>query len=363
MKMALYCQIGEDAPESIRLLPLGEVVLGDGRQPFVVTPESLERIMAAWKLRGNDMVIDYEHQTVSGQEAPAAGWVKELSPASDGLWARVVWTDRAKEYLEKKEYRYFSPVVQLGEGRMVIDLLHVALTNFPAITNLTPLIMQHQGLKDNELTGRLWKGIAGKEERGRWLNGELTLSRGEKMIAEELRMIFGLQDDASEAQILAMANDLAKHKEQKYQDIPLEIIKSLGLAESDDMAEAMERIESLKSKAEDAAMLREEITALKEEQSLYMAETLIQEALSSKRTTPAELDLANGRLRRLAKDDPIFFRELILSRQQNWAVPGPLDGDNRIVPALSREECTICETFGISPEAFVKNRLCFEKGE
>lgn len=97
MKIALYCQIGGKAPELLRLLPLGEVVLGDGRQPFLVTPESLEKIMSAWKLRGNDMVIDYEHQTVTGLEAPAAGWVKELSPASDGLWARVVWTDRAKE--------------------------------------------------------------------------------------------------------------------------------------------------------------------------------------------------------------------------------------------------------------------------
>jgi phage I-like protein len=183
------------------------------------------------------------------------------------------------------------------------------------------------------------------------------------MIIEELRSIFGLQDDASEAQILAMANDLAATKEHKNQDVPLEIIRSLGLAEEDVIAQAVERIEALKSEAVDVASLRDEISAIKEEQAVYLAERLIYEALSSKRTTPAELDLANGRLRRLAHDDPDFFRELILSRQEHWAVPGPLGGENRIVAALSKEEGVICETFGISPEAFVKNRLSFEKGE
>jgi len=126
-------------PECIRLLPLGEVFLGDGREPFLVTEESIQAILSAWHQRGNDMVIDYEHQTVAGREAPAAGWVKSLSAETDGLWARVEWTDRAREYIQQKEYRYFSPVVQLGAGRVVEDLLHAALTNFPAITNLPPL--------------------------------------------------------------------------------------------------------------------------------------------------------------------------------------------------------------------------------
>ncbi len=336
MKTALYCQIGAQAPELIRFLPLGEVVLGDGRQPFQVTQESLDKIMEAWNLRGNDMVIDYEHQTVTGQTAPAAGWVKDLSPANDGLWARVVWTDRAKEYIEKKEYRYFSPVVQLGEGRVVVDLLHVALTNFPAISNLAPLVLQHQGLGDSEQE----KGMRPREirEKGkrRLKGGESREIRGENMIIEDLRLIFGLQDDASEDQILSMATDLVKIKEQEYYVLPKEIVRSLGLEGDDSEAKALQRIESLKAEACNAAELREEITKLKTEQSSQNAERLIQEALSSKKTTPAELDLANGRLRKLAQDDPDFFRELILSRQENWAVPGPLGGGNSSLLALSQ---------------------------
>ena len=264
MKTAMYCQIGAQAPELIRLLPLGEVVLGDGRQPFQVTQESLEKIMEAWNLRGNDMVIDYEHQTVTGQAAPAAGWVKGLSPANDGLWARVVWTDRAREYIEKREYRYFSPVVQLGEGREVVDLLHVALTNFPAMSNLDPLILQHQGLGDSEPeAGRRREGKR-EEGRGGLKGGESIEIRGENMIIEDLRLIFGLQNDVSEDQILATATDLVKIKEQQHYGLPKEIVRSLGLEEDDSAAEVLQRIESLKAEAGDAGALREENSQVKE---------------------------------------------------------------------------------------------------
>ncbi len=363
MNTALYCQIGPQAPELIRILPFGEVVLGDGRDPFWVTQESLGKIMEAWNLRGNDMVIDYEHQTVTGQEAPAAGWVKALFPASDGLWARVEWTDRARVYLEKKEYRYFSPVVQLGEGRLVVDLLHVALTNFPALTNLVPLVLQNQRSMDSDQV----TGIRGTEQRegGRekLIAEECIEIRGESMIIEELRTIFGLQDEATEAHILTLAADLVKNKKQQLPALPLEIIKSLGLKEDDSAANALQRIESLKAEVENVAVIREELISLKKEQSIQKAEQLIQEALSSKRTTPAELDLADGRLRRLAQDDPDFFRELILSRLENWAVPGHIGGGSQSLLALNSEERTICQTFGIMPEEFLKNKVTFEKGE
>jgi phage I-like protein len=94
METKLLIRLAATPPETIRLLPLGKIVLGDGREPFMVTEESMAKIMAAWEQRGNEMVIDYEHQTVAGGEAPAAGWVKSLHAAADGLWAQVAWTDR-----------------------------------------------------------------------------------------------------------------------------------------------------------------------------------------------------------------------------------------------------------------------------
>ena len=64
------------APEIISVLPLGLVKSQKG--DFVVDEESLEAMKAQIAKRGVDVVVDYEHQTLTGERAPAAGWVKDL---------------------------------------------------------------------------------------------------------------------------------------------------------------------------------------------------------------------------------------------------------------------------------------------
>ena len=69
------------------------------------------------------MVVDYEHQTLSDREAPAAGWIKKIDglaiKAKDGLWAIAEWTEKARQYIQNKEYRYFSPVFWINPSREV----------------------------------------------------------------------------------------------------------------------------------------------------------------------------------------------------------------------------------------------------
>lgn len=128
-------------PGWIRLLPRGEVPLGDGREPLCVDDQALAAMVAHFEERGLDLVVDYEHQSLTGLKAPAAGWIKELAAREDGLWARVQWTDTAREHIAAREYRYFSPVLQLEEKtRRPLALLQVALTNTPAINGLDPLV-------------------------------------------------------------------------------------------------------------------------------------------------------------------------------------------------------------------------------
>ena len=64
------------APETIFVLPIGHVVSSKGE--FDVDEESYKAMKAQIAKRGVDLVVDYEHQTLKGCEAPAAGWVKEL---------------------------------------------------------------------------------------------------------------------------------------------------------------------------------------------------------------------------------------------------------------------------------------------
>ena len=128
------------APASFPLLSCGTTRTRD-YGPFMVDAEACNLIIANFADNGNDMVIDYEHATLSGKEAPAAGWIKNLVKAGCDLWAVVEWTDKAKAYIAAKEYRYFSPVVSKRKSDNRAVAIHsVALTNSPNIKDLEPLI-------------------------------------------------------------------------------------------------------------------------------------------------------------------------------------------------------------------------------
>ncbi|MHB8174359.1 MAG: phage protease [Nitrospirota bacterium] len=136
---------GNEVPDEVQILPSGQVS-PKGKMQFMVDEDGMHLILAAFQNSNTDLVIDYEHQSLSGSEAPAAGWIKGLvDKGAEGLWAKVQWTDRAKEYLQKREYRYLSPVVLVRkkDGRAV-ELLGAALTNLPAIDGMAPVVNSAQ---------------------------------------------------------------------------------------------------------------------------------------------------------------------------------------------------------------------------
>lgn len=131
---------GNQVPEWMQIVPAGWVksLKGD----FLVDATARREILRNWQGRGLDVVFDYEHQTLTGNEAPASGWIKELADrGDDGIWGRVEWTDHARQLLANREYRYHSPVVLVrkDDGRAVY-LHSAALTNTPAINGLEPLV-------------------------------------------------------------------------------------------------------------------------------------------------------------------------------------------------------------------------------
>lgn len=129
----------EGVPEEIKILPLGYVQSQKG--DFEVDDESVGLIQGQFKSRRIDIVIDYEHQTLKDVQAPAGGWIKDIYKGKDALIAKVQWTDRAKEYLKNKEYRYLSPVVMVRKSDRKAAAIHsVALTNTPAIDGMFPII-------------------------------------------------------------------------------------------------------------------------------------------------------------------------------------------------------------------------------
>jgi phage I-like protein len=128
----------------IKLAVVGEWK-GHPAGEFALSLNDLERIKNNFESQKIDLVIDYEHQTLTGAEAPAAGWIKSLSIEGEALLATVEWTAKASERLKAKEYRYISPVLAAKTIDPVkgIDIgwsLHSAgLTNKPFLEELGEL--------------------------------------------------------------------------------------------------------------------------------------------------------------------------------------------------------------------------------
>lgn len=133
----------------IQLLPDGQFRAADGR-PFDVSAWILDSsngytVASQANATVNDLVVDYEHQTLNtfenGQPAPAAGWIKhvEYIPGK-GLFADVEWTDKAAEMIAANEYRYVSPVILYSNDGHITQLLHVAITNNPALDGMSELM-------------------------------------------------------------------------------------------------------------------------------------------------------------------------------------------------------------------------------
>jgi len=129
------------APPEFQLLPQGMIEI-EGEDPVFLDVEGMNQIISDFERRGNDMVIDYEHQTLKDVQAPAAGWIKKLlNRGAQGLWAAVEWTEKAKGYLAKREYRYYSPVFNARKSdRRVVQMINAALTNSPKINHLRAIV-------------------------------------------------------------------------------------------------------------------------------------------------------------------------------------------------------------------------------
>ena len=128
-----------EVPDYIKVLPLGLVSSEKG--DFIVDKNSFLAMTEYLRKRKVDIVIDYEHQTLESVQAPAGGWIKTLILKEDGIYAKVEWTDKAKQYLLQRAYRYLSPVVLVNKADKRVTQLHsVALTNTPAINGMTPII-------------------------------------------------------------------------------------------------------------------------------------------------------------------------------------------------------------------------------
>ncbi|MCC4116355.1 phage protease [Aromatoleum toluclasticum] len=167
------------AGAEIQLLPAGVFRSADGSgRPEGVPGWRMDaltaaRVIQAAAARQTPFVIDYEHQTLlaekNGQPAPAAGWFHGASlqwREDRGLFATdVEWTERARNMIGDREYRYLSPVIAWDDKTGEVQALHMAaLTNHPGLDGMKAValsaLFHHPSEEENSVNEMLKKLLA-----------------------------------------------------------------------------------------------------------------------------------------------------------------------------------------------------------
>ncbi|MEJ1402565.1 MAG: phage protease [Candidatus Sedimenticola sp. (ex Thyasira tokunagai)] len=318
---------------ALQLFPAGEfdalqgAMLGSG--PWNINTDSAARVIARAAARKNDLVIDYEHQTLktaaNGQPAPAAGWVKPVSlewREGEGLFARSPdWTDKAAAHIDAKEYKYLSPVFSYSKkSGEVLDILHIALTNTPAID--------------------------GMSEVGALAAAKFDLSQPpheENSMNEELLLALGLKPGATEEEALAAASallhkvtDLEKQVEEKD-----EAIAAATAATPDTAVAAM-------------SAMRTELADLKAQVNGNEIDDLVTAALTTNKLVPAQEQWA----RDLGESDLPALKGYLDSAQSIAALKGQQTDENNLdeegKTVLTDAQLAVCSQMGVSPEDYLK---------
>lgn len=295
------------APEWFLLFPRGEVRI-KGEPPAIMDDEAAALVMAAFDAGDHDMVIDYEHQTLAGGEAPAAGWITDLDWREDGLWARARWTDKAGGYISRGEYRYFSPVMLIDKlTRRIVRLKHFALTNAPGLDTIQALAAKEY-FNLNEEGNIMWEKIlkmlglasdAGEDQAVAALKGVL-----EKVEAQdkELKTLKEAQGKASDTDVVACK----------------EVLEALGLTADADKDKAVAAVTVLKEPARASGDLARRVTELQAQLDGIQGANLVDLALKEGKTSKAEVDAWGAKM---AKDNPDMFKTVVLSREAGSVVP------------------------------------------
>ena len=189
--------------------------------------------------------IDYNHASLNynAEDAKAAGWVLDLFTKEDGLYAKVEWTTKAKEYIENGEYRYISPEFGLdvtdeyGKEIQGPALFAAALTNRPFLKGMDALslsiknnknkkessnvklteLVNTLGLSDKATESDVLEAIKAQQETVKEISE--TLKCGEQEINDQLKSVLKAKE-ANETELTKLSSKVEtiqkEAKEQRF---------------------------------------------------------------------------------------------------------------------------------------------------
>lgn len=183
--MKFWTQLSDSSSGWVQVLSIGKF-----KHPVYgtidITPDRIQKFVDNFndKVRGIDLDVDYDHKMDPAKGRKAAGWIKELAARANGLFAKIDWTDEAKQEIGSKNYRYISADFldkwADQEGKEHKDVLAGAgLTNRPFLKDMVPVNLSEIVKEDDRMDPELRKVLIKK---------------------------YNLSDESTEAQILEKVN-------------------------------------------------------------------------------------------------------------------------------------------------------------
>ncbi|MGD9610778.1 MAG: phage protease [Desulfovibrionaceae bacterium] len=223
--VALATATGGDAagalPEgfNVQLFPDGEFSARDGRPGNIkgvttkvwhLDADIAAALIADAEARETPLCIDYEHHTLTAQDAGhkavAAGWIEALAYVPGrGLFARVAWTEAARAHIQADEYRYISPLFAFdGKTGAVLSLVNAALTNNPALDGMAAVAAVRQ--MDSPIRAYMEDCMDELLERLRYLLNLPVTTTAEEIAAQldKLKAQIGADAAATSVDLLAI---------------------------------------------------------------------------------------------------------------------------------------------------------------
>lgn len=321
--LVLICKdLNGIVPDEIQVIPYGTTTTPKGA--FTLDETNAPAVVAAFAMKKNQMVIDYEHQTLQGTEAPAAGWITKLiDKGKDGIWAAVEWTQKARQYIANKEYKYVSPVfyTRLSDTK-VLGLINVALTNQPNIDGMVPLV----------------------NKAGYYIQTE---NKEDTTMFKDLLKLLGLPEAATEQDAIVVVNKL---KEPVQVIANKSVLTALGLAQTATEAEVTGTIMAMKQSHGQVGTLASELAKLKASLGDKDAADLVAQAMKEGKITPAQKDWAAE----YAKRDIEGFK-VFAAKAPVVVVLGKVVGEDKPVEgALDETQVSVNKQMGVDAETFKK---------
>jgi len=351
---ALSFELSTDSSKPLQLTPSGAFRAQDGRPTDVaawfINADIAARVIQLASTAANSLVIDYEHQTlnaeVNGQPAPAAGWFKNMEWRDGiGLFAvNVDWTDKAKAFIADKEYKYISPVFSYSKNTgEVIKMLHVALTNTPALDGMQAVALKNLEtslqLPIEETMNPVLKALLAK------LGLPETTSEADAMTAVTALKAKADQIDAKDAEIVGLK---AKADQLTAKDAEIAALKANNAGSDNPDPAKFVPIEAMTA-------MQTQIAALSAKFQTGEVNDVVTVALKEGRLLPAQESWA----RELGNKDLASLKSFIASAPPIAALKGTqTEGKPPVTDPnadLSDEQVAICKALGLSKEDYKKS--------